>query len=167
MKRLTYVIAFFLFISINLMAQSAQFGISLEAVPGTSADWRLGISWTAANVPANGLQLTLPETIQLAPMDVRLNGRQLWLINEGALPSRDSVMAWQSGPQGVTLLYREGLVKNGDRLEIRFAAAVLAAEAASDTLQIREVNWRNNAAEITNRTLAEGIVPAIPNRDEN
>jgi hypothetical protein len=130
------------------------------------AEWRFNLEWDSNFQPTDGLEINIPETLILIPVSIQVNRNALWLQNAEVIPQQDSVISWQSAPGSIVLLFKSGLVKNGNQLTLIFNGSFLQKETRENIIQVKDVVWQSGTIEISDVVQATGTLPAFPNIEE-
>lgn len=163
MKYRAFILIVLVFSSTIIFAQSNPLQIELADL---QADVQVNISWRTTLRPA-GLLITVPAEVQLVPISIALDNRPLWLLKDSAVPKRDSVIAWQTTPEGLILLFREGLVENNQMLKLNCHSNLANSQVGPVEVQIRAVQATDSGIETASPVLSSGIIPARQTQTEN
>lgn len=158
-----FILIVLVFSSAVIFAQSNPLQIELTSL---QADVQVDLSWRATLRPA-GLLIAVPTDVQLVPISIAIDNRSLWLINDLAAPERDSVVAWQTTPEGLVLLFREGLIANNQLLDISCHSNLANSQVESAEVQIRAVRLTDSGIEAVSPVISSGIIPARQTQTEN
>ncbi len=159
-------ITLLLFFSV-LFAQQNRLQVSVNAMPGSQADWEMTLDWQSGIEQTGGILFQLPAGIQLVPLSVKLGDSELWLKKGNRLPQQDSVAVWDVTADGLILLFRPGLVKRGDDVIIRCHAGFNAALPEGSAIQLKEVTVQNGSLKPVEQSVASASIPPIPQKQEN
>ena len=140
----------------NSSAQSNPLQIELTPL---QSDVQVNLSWRSTVRPA-GLLLNVPVEVQLVPISIEIDNRPVWLKNDPAVPELDSVISWQSTPEGLVLLFREGLLNNGSVLEVRCHSNLASGQGDSAVVQLRTVQVTSGGIESASSIISSGMIPA-------
>ncbi len=149
--------------SVQLYAQSNPLQIELTPL---QSDVQVNLSWRSTVRPS-GLQLNVPVEVQLVPISIEVDNRAVWFKNDPAVPDLDSVISWQSTPEGLVLLFREGLLDNGSMLEVRCHSNLASGVGDSAVIQIRTVQVSSGGIESASAIISSGMIPARNPQTEN
>jgi len=163
MRYRTFILMMLVFSSTVIFAQSNPLQIELAAL---QADVQVNMSWRATLRPA-GLLIAFPSDVQLVPISMAIDNRSLWLLNDSAVPARDSVIAWQITPEGLILLFREGLIENNQVLELSCHSNLANGQMGPVEVQIRAVQVTESGIETSSPVISSGIIPARQIQTEN
>jgi hypothetical protein len=150
-----------------LPAQTGDISTALNRMSDSSPDWELSLTVNLNFEPANGLTFQLPAGMKVIPVSIRLNGQEMWLQNKLAIPDRDSVIVWDFTAQGLSLFFRNGLLKNGDMLAISCHASIPQTDNFPATVILKEASLSDNSINLSERDYARGTIPLISNQEEN
>ena len=151
-------------LSLPLVAQPGGIRVQSNPLPNTRFDWELKFDFEVPNAVEGAFLLELPPDLQPVPVTVAVNGKQLWLQNLLSVPQGDSMVAWQLFPEGLLMLFKPGVLKQGDRVEINCLVTVKRAEEKTGEVALKAVIWSAGRVQIVNRALASGTIPAFTNR---
>ena len=149
--------------SVQVFAQSNPLQIELTPL---QSDVQVNLSWRST-VRSAGLLLNVPAEVQLVPISIQIDDRSVWLKNDAAVPELDSVICWQSTPEGLVLLFREGLLDNGSLLEVRCHSNLAGGQGDSAIVQIRTVQVTSGGIESASSIISSGMIPARDRQTEN
>jgi hypothetical protein len=159
----SFILILLALFSAQVFAQSNPLRIELAPL---QSDVQVNLSWRSTVRPA-GLLLNVPAEVQLIPISIQIDNRAIWLINDSAVPARDSVIAWQSGPEGLILLFRQGLLDNGSVLDISCHSNLVSGVGDSALVQIRTVQVTSEGIESASSIITSGLIPARNRQTEN
>jgi len=159
----SFILILLVLFSGQIFSQSNPLQIELTTL---QSDVQVNLSWRSTVRPA-GLLLNFPEVVQLIPISIEIDNRAIWLKNDAAVPERDSVISWQSTPEGLILLFREGLLNNGSVLDVSCHSNLGKSQADSAVIQIRTVQASAGGIEAASQSVASGIIPARNMKTEN
>ncbi len=165
MKIFYSIFILFAFLFSELLAQSAtNLNVRLQPLQGTTSDWEFDLQLIFETTPANGVTIEVPKELSLIPVSVSVNNVALWLQNNLSLPTQDSVVAWQRVNAGIMLIFKNGLFKTGDRLNLHCIAGLSNSKFEINKVNIREIIWQNNSVTVSKNIFASGSLPQIPSR---
>jgi hypothetical protein len=154
------------FFTYQIFPQANQNQISIKVAQNGEAEWRFNLEWNSNFQPTDGIDVDLPETIMLIPVSIKINDGNLWLQNSAVIPEQDSVISWQSTPGSIILLFKSGLVRNGDQLTLLFNGSFLQKKSGGNIIQVRDVVWQSGTIETSDVVQATGTLPVISNIEE-
>lgn len=164
MKLMRFSLFFILISTFGLLAQSSDIQVKVNPISDSRVDWEIELSVILPISPSQGFVLEIPEEIVPIPVRVRINEKELWLRNIGSVPARDSVVAWQTVDTGVMFLFKNRLLKSGDRLVIKFITSVLKTPTVNNKIVLKEIVSRDDGLKVANRAFASGAIPSLSNR---
>ncbi len=164
MKKIFAFSLLLLLFSLPVFAQPGNLAIRMNPLPNTPYDWELTFDFVAPVNADGAFVLQLPEGLLPVPFTVKINGNTLWLQNLLTVPEDDSVIAWQFIPEGLLLLFKPGVLKQGDRVEINCLLTVKEPDKEPKEVTLKAVKWSAGKVQIDNRVLASGMIPAFANR---
>ena len=159
----SFILILLIFCSVQLLAQSNPLQIELTPL---QSDVQVNLSWRSTVRPT-GLLLNVPVEVQLIPISIEIDNRSIWLKNDAAVPELDSVISWQSTPDGLVLLFQEGLLDNGSLLEVRCHSNLASGVGDSAMVQIRSVEVTSGGIESASPIISSGMIPARDRQTEN
>jgi hypothetical protein len=159
----SFILILLVFLSSLIFAQSNPLQIELAPL---QSDVQVKLSWRSTVRPA-GLLLNVPAEVQLVPISIEIDNHAIWLKNDAAVPERDSVISWQSTPQGLILLFREGLITVGSELAISCHSNLANSRVDSAMVQLRAVQVTSGGVEAASPPISSGIIPAPNIQTEN
>ena len=159
----SFILILLIFCSVQLLAQSNPLQIELTPL---QSDVQVNLSWRSTVRPT-GLLLNVPAEVQLIPISIEIDNRSIWLKNDAAIPDRDSVVSWQSTPDGLVLLFQEGLLDNGTLLEVRCHSNLASGVGDSAMVQLRSVEVTSGGIESAPAIISSGMIPARNRQTEN
>lgn len=120
MDRFKITIFCVFFFTAALFAQNPNdLNLQLSKHPNTSNEWDLTIDLSLDQQIDSALLFEFPQWITAVPSSVQLNDQTLWLKNSTDTPESDTVVTWQIGADGLGLHFKDGLIKNGDRVNVK------------------------------------------------
>jgi hypothetical protein len=159
----SFILILLIFCSVQLYAQSNPLQIELTPL---QSDVQVNLSWRSTVRPS-GLLLNVPAEVQLIPISIEIDSRAVWLKNDPAVPELDSVISWQSTPDGLVLLFQEGLLDNGSVLEVRCHSNLASGVGDSAIVQLRSVQVSSGGIESASSVITSGMIPARNQQTEN
>ncbi len=157
-------IVFIVIIATQMFAQANRLQISVNSNAENEPTLEFALAWDMNFNPTNGLKIETSQEIYLVPKSLMVNGKGMWLQNLTTIPEQDSVITWQSSPNGIILLFREDLIKNGDQLNINCNGSMKAGGEEPHGIYIKDVEWRSGNIEVSEQSFVNGSIPATPNR---
>jgi len=156
-----------IFWSTLLPAQTGDINTALNRMSDSSPDWELSLTINLNFEPANGLTFQLPAGIEIIPVSIRVNGKEMWMQNKLAVPNRDSVITWDFTAQGLSIFFRNGLLKNGDVLAITCHASIPKTDNFPATVSLKEASLSDTGINLSEQNFARGTISLISNQEEN
>lgn len=150
-----------------LPAQTGDINATLDRMSDSVPDWELDLSVNLNFEPATGLAFQLPAGMKVIPVSIRLNGEELWLQNKLVIPDRDSVITWDFTAQGLSIFFRNGLLKNGDVLAITCHASIPKTDNFPATVSLKEASLSDTGINLSEQNFARGTISLISNQEEN
>ncbi len=153
-----------LILSTSLIAQSNDLEVSLSPVAGTKADWDLNFSLNV-NFPAgNGFSLQVPKGVMLIPVSLGINETEVWLQKANIISDHDSTVVWRSIADGLIFLYKDQLIKQGDRIQLKCIANIINTPLHTNEVTVSQVVRQADGFIAADQVSSSGLFPAIPNR---
>ncbi|MEJ2636469.1 MAG: hypothetical protein P8184_14400 [Calditrichia bacterium] len=153
-----------LILTTNLTAQSNNLEVSLSPVAGTKADWNLDFSLNIGFAAGNGFALKVPNGVMLIPVSLRINETEVWLQKANTISDRDSTVAWRNIAEGLIFLYKDQLIKQGDRIQLECIANIINTPLQTNEVTVSQVVRQADGFIASDQVSASGLFPAIPNR---
>ena len=157
-------IVFIVLIATQIFAQAEKLQISVNSNAENEPTLEFALAWNMNFNPTDGLKIETSPEIYLVPKSLLVNGKSMWLQNLSTIPEQDSVITWQSSPNGIILLFREDLIKNGDQLNINCNGSMKTGGEEQHSIQIKDVEWSSGNLEVSEQSFVNGPIPATPNR---
>ena len=123
----------------SLYAQSNDLIVNVNRMSGDTPDLEATFSWQSSRNIQSGLIFTLSENMTALPISIRLDDREMWLIKGLENPSNDTIVSWELSPDGLILLFSNGLVDNNSNLDVRCHASFTTGRGDTAMVEIREV----------------------------
>ncbi|MCK5454438.1 MAG: hypothetical protein KAJ16_08750, partial [Calditrichia bacterium] len=156
--RILYFLIFALFIT-SLYAQSNDLVVNVSRMSEDTADLEATFSWQSSRNIQSGLVFTLSENMQAVPVSIRVDNREMWLKKGLETPANDTIICWDLAPEGLILLFSDGLISNNTSLDVRCHASFTRGRGDTATVEIREVTFRDGQSEINENPLANASIP--------
>lgn len=164
MKILYIFLLIFGILSQNLFSQQTNVSVNLNPLPNTTRDYAVEINFVLPLTPADGLVIEVPQEIFLIPVAISFNDLQLCLQNMLSVPSQDSVVAWQSVPEGIMMVLKNGLFKTEDQINLRCISTMQNPDLSQNLFTAREIFSQTDGFRIIDESFASGSVPPISNQ---
>ena len=159
-----HVFLMVILLSGSVLAQNKELSISLKPLSNTKTDWEFSLEAQLNFSPENGIVLQVPGELMVVPVSITVNDRKFWMQNLLTVPEKDSVVAWQIVPEGLMLLFKKGVIRQGDKIRLVCIANILKKEFKSNTVYLKKIVSRPDGLKVSTQPLASGTLPAIPNR---
>ncbi len=145
-------------------AQNKNLDIALTPIANTKTDWEFRLSGKLNFNPEDGIVIQIPGEMMIVPISVSVNGKKMWMQNLLTVPEKDSVIAWQIVPEGLMLLFKRGLIRQGDQLNLLCIANLLKKDLTNKTVYLKKIVSKPDGLKVSTQPLASGTIPSIPNR---
>jgi hypothetical protein len=164
---LFYIITSLLFFT-QVFSQANQLQVSLSNKSNSEKALEIQFTWSSNFTPTDGLVIESTQPMMLIPVSVQINGENIWLQNLSSVPENDSVVTWQSSSNGLIFLLRNGLVQEGDVINVNCNGIINPNEETEDeVILIKDITWRAGQIEISDQSYITGNIPDVPNQEEN
>jgi hypothetical protein len=164
MKIFNIILFMISILTLNLFSQQTNLSVNLNPIPNTTRDYTVEINLVLPITPADGVAIEAPQEISLIPVAISINESQLWLQNLSSIPSQDSVVAWQLVPQGMLMVFKNGLFKSGDEIKLRCISTMQNPDLSQNLFNAKEIISQTDGLRIANESFASGIMPQISNQ---
>ena len=151
-------------LTLNLFSQQTNLTINLNPMPNTTRDYAIEINLVLPITPADGVAIEVPQEISIIPVALSLNDSQLWLQNILSIPSQDSVVAWQMVPEGIMMVFKNGLFKTGDEIKLQCISTMQNLDFSQNLVTAKEIVSQTDGLRVTDEGFASGSVPPISNQ---
>lgn len=168
MKYNLFSILMSLLFSTQIFSQADQLQVLLNSKSDNETALDIQFTWSSNFTPTDGLIIESAQSMMLIPVSVRINGENIWLQNLSSLPENDSVITWQTSSNSLIFLLRNGMVQEGDVINVNCNGMINQDEGAADNaIFIKDITWRAGQLEISDQSYMSGNIPAVPNQEEN
>lgn len=168
MKYSLFLILMSLLFSTQIFSQANQLQVSLNSKSNSETALDIQFTWSNNFTPTDGLVIESTQPMMLIPVSVQINGENIWLQNLSSLPENDSVVTWQTSSNSLIFLLRNGLVQEGDVINVNCNGMINPdKEAGENAILIKDITWRAGQIEISDQSYMSGNIPAVPNQEEN
>jgi hypothetical protein len=164
--RLLYFLIFALFLT-SLYAQSNDLVVTVSKMSEDTPDTEATFSWQSSRNIQSGLIFTLSENMKAVPISIRLDDREMWLKRGLESPSNDSIVCWELSPDGLILLFTNGLLNDNSNLNVRCHTSFTLGRGDTAVVEIREVIFRDGQTDVAANSLATDFIPMSAINDEN
>ena len=140
MKPIKVILFIFLLTTGTLFAQAARLSAGFEAAKPAQTAQNLVMVIDIALQVDYGLFLQLPGNTKVVPFDIKRNGQSLWMKKDPANPQNNDAVHWQEVENGLILRFKEGLLQNGDQIELSCTPHVIDTTAAERRIFLRALS---------------------------
>ena len=153
MKYFHFLGVFLVFQATVLFAQPGTLLLKMSPVANTNRDFDFELNLQLSITPANG--------ISLVPVSAKLNGNNLWLRHLSTIPTQDSVVAWEAGPQDLKLFLKARVLQSGDVLNLICRTTVRNSNLDQNNVVVKEILSLVNGTQVAEQGFASGAIPPI------
>lgn len=161
MKYFHFLGVFLVFQATVLFAQPGTLLLKMSPIANTNRDFDFELNLQLSITPANGISIELPDGISLVPVSAKLNGNNLWLRHLSTIPTQDSVVAWEAGPQDLKLFLKAGVLQSGDVLNLICRTTVRNSNLDQNNVVVKEILSLVNGTQVAEQGFASGAIPPI------
>ncbi|MGD9899627.1 MAG: hypothetical protein AB7T22_10940 [Calditrichaceae bacterium] len=163
MDRLKLMLLCVFFFAAALFAQNPNdLNLQLSRHSNISGEWDLLIDLNLDQQIDSALIFEFPQWITAVPSSVQLNDKTLWLQNSEDSPESDSVVTWQIGSDGLGMHFKDGLIKAGDRVNVKCLLNVKKIQNGSRQVSVKKMAKQGESFVPADEVMTSAAFPNFP-----